>query len=225
MRSMASSAEPQARMTLREQQKLYTRQRLIDASIEVFDQQGYAATTIDDIVAAAGASRATFYLHFKSKLEIARELERREVEALKPLWQDLAALKPTDISREVIEGWLERAFDFYRDLRLELKAVQEAIAVEPELREDVIESVEHAVDVVAPLIAASHPRADKQDARIRAAMLVWQHERFAYFWILRGMEFDADHVLRVFADVWMEALAGVAAPKKAQARGKRASSR
>jgi AcrR family transcriptional regulator len=206
------------KLSLREQQKQYTRQRLLDAAKEVFDRQGYAATTVDDIVAATGASRATFYLHFRSKLEIAREFER-VAENLEPLWQRLHAMATEGVTEDAIALWLEEAFAFYTEHRLELQTVNEAVAVEPELREDVVQKVEHAIDAVAPLIAQAHP-GDEEDARVRAAMLVWQHERFAYFWILRGVEFEKERVLRAFTDVWMHALGrpARAAPKRTRAK-------
>ena len=56
-----------AALSLREQHRVFTRERLIQGALEVFAHKGYVAATIDDIVAAAGASRATFYLHFHSK--------------------------------------------------------------------------------------------------------------------------------------------------------------
>ena len=42
---------------LREAQKRMTRQRLLDAAVESFRRQGYAATTVDDVVTGAGATR------------------------------------------------------------------------------------------------------------------------------------------------------------------------
>src|SRR5256885_17134915 len=68
-------------LTLRDEQKRLTRRRLIDGALPAFERKGYAATTIDDIVAEANASRATFYLHFKSKSDVvlvmAQSLGRR----------------------------------------------------------------------------------------------------------------------------------------------------
>src|SRR5260370_33115463 len=62
-----------AALSLREQQRVFTRERLIQGALEVFAHKGYVAATIDDIAAAAGASRATFYLHFHSKQDIIAE--------------------------------------------------------------------------------------------------------------------------------------------------------
>ena len=43
------------------------RQRIVTESIRLFAEQGYEATTVDDVAAAAGASRRTLYRQFGSK--------------------------------------------------------------------------------------------------------------------------------------------------------------
>lgn len=45
------------------------RGRILDALAEAVAEHGYASTTIADIVARAGVSRATFYEHFRDKEE------------------------------------------------------------------------------------------------------------------------------------------------------------
>jgi AcrR family transcriptional regulator len=66
--------ETDAVASLRAAQKQMTRQLLLDRGLELFGEKGYAATTVDDIAAAAGTTRATFYLHFPSKAELMRSL-------------------------------------------------------------------------------------------------------------------------------------------------------
>lgn len=43
------------------------RSRIEAAALDLFEQQGYAATTIEAIAGAAGVARRTFFLHFPSK--------------------------------------------------------------------------------------------------------------------------------------------------------------
>src|ERR1700730_10309979 len=57
-------------MTLRGEQKRLTRRKLMESAAQLFKRKGYARTTIDDIVAGAGASRGTFYLYFPSKTRL-----------------------------------------------------------------------------------------------------------------------------------------------------------
>ena len=45
--------------------------KLLDAALQVIRRQGYAATSVDDICAAAGVSKGSFFHHFKSKEELA----------------------------------------------------------------------------------------------------------------------------------------------------------
>jgi AcrR family transcriptional regulator len=47
-----------------------TRQRLIDAAFELFESQGFAATSVDDITALAGTGRSTFFRHFPTKEDV-----------------------------------------------------------------------------------------------------------------------------------------------------------
>jgi len=45
--------------------------RILDAAMQVIRAKGYAATTVDDVCAAAGLTKGSFFHHFKSKEELA----------------------------------------------------------------------------------------------------------------------------------------------------------
>lgn len=48
-----------------------TRRRIIDAAIEVFDEDGYSATNLNKIIRRANVTSGAFYYHFSSKEEVA----------------------------------------------------------------------------------------------------------------------------------------------------------
>ena len=54
-------------MTVRHEKLALSRKKLLDASLHVIRAKGYEATTVDDICAAAGLSKGSFFHHFKSK--------------------------------------------------------------------------------------------------------------------------------------------------------------
>lgn len=55
------------RLTLRERQKIQTRDQLLSCAGELFAEKGFGSTSIDDITQCAGTSRATLYAYFDGK--------------------------------------------------------------------------------------------------------------------------------------------------------------
>jgi AcrR family transcriptional regulator len=60
---------------LRERKRRETLQRITEAGICLFIEKGYDATTIEEISAAAGISRRTFFYYFKSKDDVLLSLQ------------------------------------------------------------------------------------------------------------------------------------------------------
>src|ERR1700709_2157239 len=68
--------------------------RLMSAAIELFDEQGYEATTVAEIAERAGLTKRTFFRHFSDKREVlfsgSQDLQR--------LWLDAVALASAESS-------------------------------------------------------------------------------------------------------------------------------
>lgn len=54
-------------MGRREQQKAQRRQQIFEAALRLFREKGYAATTVDEIAAAADIAKGTFFNYFPTK--------------------------------------------------------------------------------------------------------------------------------------------------------------
>ena len=65
-----AEAEP----TRRERRRLEVRDRILESALELFETQGYEATTVAEIVRRADIAYGTFFNHFPSKLHLLREL-------------------------------------------------------------------------------------------------------------------------------------------------------
>jgi len=71
-----------------------TRERLIDATLEILGRKGYEDARVEDICQAAGSARATFYRHFSGKDDVFDVLLDRLVEELDALVTRLQAVTP-----------------------------------------------------------------------------------------------------------------------------------
>ncbi len=57
-----------------------TKVRILDAAEKLFESNGFAATSVDQIIDASGTSKGAFFHHFESKRALSRALVERYVE-------------------------------------------------------------------------------------------------------------------------------------------------
>ncbi|MGH3311301.1 MAG: ScbR family autoregulator-binding transcription factor [Streptomyces sp.] len=57
-----------------QQRAVETRQLILEAAAEVFDESGYRAARISQIMQRAGTTQGALYFHFSSKMDLARTL-------------------------------------------------------------------------------------------------------------------------------------------------------
>lgn len=80
------------------------RGRLLEAAQQVFAVSGYASATVDDIISAAGTSRATFYRYFRSKDDLFDELSRECFLEMRALNTGFGSFDPAADGREALES-------------------------------------------------------------------------------------------------------------------------
>ena len=80
--------------TSRDLQARETRQKLLDAAMDLIAGEGYASATISRICKAAGVSVGTFYSYFDSKREIVALMSRKRNEEIYEAAQTLDFSKP-----------------------------------------------------------------------------------------------------------------------------------
>ena len=64
---------------------------LVDAAFSVFMDKGVAASSVDDIVEAAGVAKGTFYLYFKTKDDAVNAVAERVVDGVVKVFETAAA--------------------------------------------------------------------------------------------------------------------------------------
>ncbi|MEU3691910.1 ScbR family autoregulator-binding transcription factor [Streptomyces narbonensis] len=70
---------------VRQERAVRTRQAVLVAAAEVFDQVGYDAASISDILTQSGVTKGALYFHFPSKKDLAQGVLDAQVDALPPV--------------------------------------------------------------------------------------------------------------------------------------------
>jgi AcrR family transcriptional regulator len=188
---------------MRESQRRATRFALVEAAKNSFVGVGFAATSVDEITAAAGTSRQTFYLHFRSKAEVILELvastQTEEVELCRLLTEAVMAG-----TREAISGWLDRAFDFWVSFRDIAMVQEEAATLHSEIRLARQEGFERGVTAIAA--GLDHiTEWDGPNKRLRGIVAYAQLQTLFHRWLSTGWDTDRQEFLDVMTAMWIAA--------------------
>ncbi|WP_243177577.1 TetR/AcrR family transcriptional regulator [Arthrobacter humicola] len=192
--------------SIRDAQKQMTRRLFLDKGLELFEEKGFAATTVDDISAAVGTTRATFYSHFPSKAQLMRSLVERSNAMLTEA--DVPPLHSVVESgdRELIRVWLARKFDQWADIRPYVVAAHQAAASEPDIQAALDQWFDTAIDdMQAGLDSAG--RFDPASRRVRCALAFGELEFFSRRWMRLGWTVDRDTSLDLMVENWCFLLA------------------
>jgi AcrR family transcriptional regulator len=85
------------------------RQAILEAALDVFAAQGFAAAKLDDVADKAGVAKGTIYLHFKDKQDLFEQMVRDAVFPVIARLEELA--KVPDLPAELV---LRAMFDVFR---------------------------------------------------------------------------------------------------------------
>jgi len=117
VQSAASRPARRPETGLRERNRAATQQRIADCAARLATEHGVATTTVDEIAAAAGVGRATFFRYFDSKeLAVATGMSGAGAYILAGVLADVPAeLGPLDAVRAAYAR-LGRDFDALREM-------------------------------------------------------------------------------------------------------------
>jgi AcrR family transcriptional regulator len=87
---------------LRDQQKQKRRDAIMAVSARLFGKQGYAATSMEEIAAAAELSVGTLYNYFKSKGDITLALYRADLDLVRQASETVIQEPPADPVKAII---------------------------------------------------------------------------------------------------------------------------
>jgi len=82
-----------------------TRERLLDLAEAAVLEKGFAATSIDELIAAVGITKGGFFYHFRDKGDLAKALMLRYLERDRVILDDIFA-RADDLNDDPLHGFL-----------------------------------------------------------------------------------------------------------------------
>lgn len=181
-------------MNQKERQSAETRQRFIDAAFGLFSEQGYGASSMNQIAKAAGGSRANLYLHFRNKPDLVlTKMRTIEPEIIGP-FRELFDTAPHDAAS--IRAWLERMRDLWLEMRVEFSAMEQAMSEDEEVATEWLGMIRR-MSLTLPGLAE-----DQQRLQDFVALLM-SLDRNYYFLYVRGLRDHEDLVLAALTRQWL----------------------
>jgi AcrR family transcriptional regulator len=110
---MVRMEPPEVTPSLRARKRGRTRQAIVDAATELFEERGYDGTTVADIAAAAEIGTRTFFSYFTSKEEVLFPESDARVRAAVDA---IAARRPGDRAADVLLRGLAELEDVGNDM-------------------------------------------------------------------------------------------------------------
>jgi AcrR family transcriptional regulator len=155
--------DEQRRSGLRERKKAKTRAAIQQQALRLFHEQGYAATTVEQIAAAVEVSPSTFFRYFPTKEDVVL------YDDLDPLFFAAFQAQPPELTPiQAMRGALHLVFAGLSGEQMEQQQVRtELILAVPELRMRMLDQFANLVDLLAELVGKRVGRS-ANDSRVRA---------------------------------------------------------
>ncbi|WP_320671161.1 TetR/AcrR family transcriptional regulator [Patulibacter defluvii] len=156
-------------------------EQLLDTALSVFAEQGYEATSIVDIAAAAGITRPVVYKHYGSKDGIYLACLRR---ARQQLEQQLAeAIDPDDDAEGQLRAGIDAYFRFVEDNGREWDVLfGNGMPVSGPAADGALELRQTTASVIGALLAQTAPGIDAQSIDAFAQGLNGSGVELARWW-------------------------------------------
>jgi AcrR family transcriptional regulator len=207
-------------VNVRQRQAAATRQQLLHAACEVFEEEGYTAASVGAITERASTAHGTFYLYFRNKEDAFCQV--MEAIALEQVVSAVRTPPETPLGQRV-EPVIRGVLQAYRDHSRLWRAVLQASLLSEKVRNLWMDLRRTAVSRVAEVLEAECARGACRplDPTLTASALSAMTEGFAFVHFALqpppgtdGATGDGeavgglDHAAEVLVDLWRHAVYG-----------------
>jgi AcrR family transcriptional regulator len=188
------------------------KEQLVDAAVRKFHQKGFQKTRIADIVAEAGVAQGTFYLYFKSKEEIFKDICIEHMNRFVTVFEETRILFGGSDSNEIrqnIQVFLMKLLEIYK----QNVHVTELLFREGVGHEGLFEEIKEKFFDNFTCLIQEHMKRDippdrfrPEDAEAISVFLLGVFERSAFYFMLKRKYFDTDKLSRRMSEFMLNGL-------------------
>jgi AcrR family transcriptional regulator len=137
--------------------------RLLDAALAEFEETGFDATRVEDIVRRAQTSHGTFYLYFANKDDLFRTLLRDALHDMAIITDDFPVVTDNEAGRAALRRWVVRFGETYADHGTVIRILSQAEIVGEEVYADGLQLMFRLAEVMTQgMTAAARVRRDHE---------------------------------------------------------------
>jgi AcrR family transcriptional regulator len=187
-----------------------TRQRLLDAGVEVFAKRGYHSARVDDIVKVAKTSHGTFYLYFANKEDLFRALAEEVATEMRTLADSLPPVTADAAGSKALRVWLGSFADVYEHYGPVIRAWTEAEIGASEFGRMGTDVLTEFTRVLLDRVRQAAPV--DLDPVVASIALVAMIERCNYYVLSNQVQVSREKMIDTLATVTHAALFGAPVP-------------
>ncbi len=141
-----------------------TVRRLLEAGLAEFDEKGYQAVRVEDVVRRAKTSHGTFYLYFANKDDLFRTLMKDALHDMQLITDDFPVVTSNKAGRDALRQWIHRFTDTYGAHGTVIRILSQADIVGDEVYTDGLRLLFRLSEAIATGMTAASEHGQRQGA-------------------------------------------------------------
>jgi|CZKT01.1.fsa_nt_gi AcrR family transcriptional regulator len=159
-----------------------TVRKLLEAGLAEFDERGFQAVRVDDVVTRAKTSHGTFYLYFANKDDLFKTLLRDALHDMDLISGDFPVVTRNDAGRQALRDWVRKFCDVYMAHAAVIRILSQADVVGEEVYGDGLQQLFRLAETITQGMTAARAADGQQaeHAELTAVACLMMLERVNY---------------------------------------------
>jgi AcrR family transcriptional regulator len=195
------------------------RDAILARAAELFANQGYTATSMNEVAAACGVSKAGLYHYYRDKRELLFQITVGHVARLEQFVAEVLEQSDGGDAEERLRALILRFVREYANAQHEHRVLTEDVRfLDDAEREQVQGAQRRVVAAIAEAIAAVRPTLQRHELDRPLAMLLFGMINWMFTWLRPDGSLTHEQMAPLVADLFF---GGLAAVRKPRARARR----